>query len=201
MAIVVLVLWLATAGAGLTLLRTGGATRQARARDVMPEPALPEPALAEPALAEQLLAGPELADPVLADASPGDTAVARRVRTGAVPLRPDGRPPRGPHVRVATPTGEHPLLEFSHPALAVAGIACWMMFTFVHYRPMAWIAFGILVATVLLGAGWLLRNRQAARQGATVVWSFPPRLVLAHGLIAGLSIVLTVLTALTAGRA
>lgn len=162
MAILVLVLWFATAAAGLTLLRAGNAARRA----------------ATPAY------------------SPAETLV----RTGAVPLTAAGLPPPGPHVRVSTPDGEHPLLEFSHPTLAVIGIACWMMFTFVHYRPLAWIAFAILVVTVLIGLGWLTSSRRAARKQVSGAWSFPPRLVWVHGLVATCSLVLTVLTAVIASR-
>lgn len=170
MAIVVLVLWLVTAIAGVTLLRAGGAARRAAASVAPARQTVP------------------------ADSMAG-------TRTAAVPLTPDGRPPPGPHVRVTTPDGEHPLLEFSHPALAVTGIACWMMFTFVHYRPLAWIAFAILVATLLVGLGWLIRNRQAASKRATAAWSFPPRLIWLHGCVAASSLVLTVLTAVMASRA
>jgi hypothetical protein len=170
LAIVVLVLWLATAIAGVTLLRAGGAARRAIASAAPARQAVP------------------------ADAMAG-------TRLAAVPLTPDGRPPPGPHVRVPTPEGEHPLLEFSHPALAVTGIACWMMFAFVHYPPLAWIAFGILVVTLLLGLGWLIRNRQAARHSAGATWSFPPRLVWVHGLVAASSLALSVLTAILASRA
>jgi hypothetical protein len=169
LAIVVLVLWLATAVAGVTLLRAGGAARRAAA----------SAAPARQAVAADAMAGGRLA---------------------AVPLTPDGRPPPGPHVRVATPDGEHPLLEFSHPALAVIGIACWMMFAFVHYRPLAWISFAILVLTLLLGLGWLIRNRQAAGRQASATWSFPRRLIWAHGLVATSSLVLTVLTAVLASH-
>jgi len=169
LAIVVLVLWLATAFAGVTLLRAGGAARRATA----------SAAPARQAVAADAMAGTRLA---------------------AVPLTPDGRPPPGPHVRVITPAGEHPLLEFSHPALAVTGIACWMMFAFVHYRPLAWIAFAILVLTLLLGLGWLVRNRQDAGQQASARWAFPPRLIWVHGLVATSSLVLTVLTAILASR-
>ena len=161
-----LVLWLATASAGLTLLLAGGAARRAAAPQAVP-------------------------DDVLAGAL---------VRTGAVPLTAQGKPPPGPHVRVGTPAGEHPLLEFSHPALGVTGIACWMMFTFVHYRPLAWIAFAILVATLLGGLGWLSRTRRSGRRQESQVWAFPPRLVWVHGLVAACSIVLTVLTAVIASR-
>jgi hypothetical protein len=166
LAIVVLVLWLATAAAGLTLLRAGGTARRA---------AVPQ-------------------------AAPADSLAGALVRTGAVPLTPEGKPPPGPHVRVSTPDGEHPLLEFSHPALAVTGIGCWMMFTFVHYRPLAWIAFAILVATLLVGLGWLSRTRRSDLPQDSHAWSFPSRLVWVHGLVATCSIVLTVLTAVTASR-
>ena len=170
MAIVVLVLWLATAVAGITLLRAGGEARRSATS-------------AAPAI-----------QTVAADAMAG-------TRMAAVPLALDGRPPPGPHVRVTTPDGEHPLLEFSHPTLAVIGIACWMMFAFVHYRPLAWIAFAILVLTLLLGLGWFIRNRQAAGRQASGTWSFPPRLVWVHGIVAASSLVLTVLTAILASRA
>ena len=166
MAIVVLVLWLGTAAAGLTLLRAGGAARRAEAPRAVP----------------------------------ADSLAGALVRTGAVPLTAEGKPPPGPHVRVSTPPGEHPLLEFSHPALAVTGIACWMMFTFVHYRPLAWIAFAILVATLLVGLGWLSRTRRSGRRQEAQAWSFPSRLIWLHGLVAACSIVLTVLTAVTASR-
>ncbi len=167
MAILVLVLWLATAVAGLTLLRAGGAARRSAAAAARPEPATVAP-----------------------------------VRIGAPPLTAEGKPPPGPHVRVHTPPGQHPFLEFSHPTLAISGVACWAMFTFVHYRPLAWIAFAILVVTLLAGLSWLGLNRRATRQRASGAWTFPRHLVLTHGLVAGCSILLTVLTALTAaGRA
>jgi hypothetical protein len=182
LAIAVMVLWLGTAVAGLTLLKAGGAARRATT--------------SEPATTN-----------VLADSlavTPAGAPVAAR-RSTAVPLTPDGRPPPGPHIRVETPAGEHPLLEFSHPTLAVTGIACWMMYAFVHYRPLAWIAFAILAVTLVLGLGWFIRNRQeASRQAGPAAggtaWSFPPRLVWLHGCVAVCTLALTVLTALIASR-
>jgi hypothetical protein len=174
LAIAALVLWIATAAVGVTLLRSGS-TRRAAAADEVP--------------AEEVAA-----DPVPASAG-------ALVWIGAVPLTAEGKPPRGPHVRVATPPGEHPLLEFSHPALAIAGVACWFMYTFVHYRPFAWISFGILVAALIVGLGWFLRNREAERRRLAGGWSFPPRLIALHGLAAGLSTTLTVVTALVATHA
>ena len=122
------------------------------------------------------------------------------VRIGAVPLTPEGKPPPGPRSRVSTPAGEHPLLEFSHPALALTGIACWTMFVLVHYRPLAWIAFGALVVTLCIGLGWLASNNRAADHRASSAWAFPRRLVLTHGVFATCSIVLTVLTAVSASH-
>jgi len=170
LAIAALVLWLATAAAGLTLLRAGGARR--RAAD----------------------------DSRQASTVPAAAAVRSPARIGAIPMTPEGKPPRGPHARVTTPPGEHPLLEFGHPALAVAGVACWLMFVLVHYRPFAWIALAILVVTLTAGLSWLLLNRKAALRQVSSAWSFPPRLIALHGLAAAASIALTVLTALAASR-
>ena len=122
-------------------------------------------------------------------------------RVAAIPLTDEGKPPPVPRVKVATPPGEHPLLEFSHPALALTGLACWFMFVLVHYRPFAWISLGILVVTLGAGLSWLARNRQAARRHLSGAWTFPPGLIVLHGLAATVSITLTVLTALSAARA
>ncbi len=135
-----------------------------------------------------------------AQEAPAEAAIEVPVRIGAVPLTADGRPPPGPRVRVTSPPGEHPFLEFCHPALAMTGIACWIMFVLVHYQPFAWIAFAILVVTMAVGLSWLAVNRGAADHGATGAWAFPRRLVALHGVIVTLGIALTVLTAITASR-
>jgi hypothetical protein len=194
LAIVTLVLWVVTAAAGVSLLSTGGAARRAaRAR-----------AKAGAKVTAEATAEPEAGwrgDVAAPQRTLAETAHAIATAPPKAPPRTaDGKPPPVPRVRVRTPPGEHPLLEFSHPALAVTGLACWMMFVFVHYRPMAWIAFGILVAAICLGLTWLARNAQALREHASAAWGFPPKLVLIHGLAAAVSIALTVLTALTASR-
>jgi Flp pilus assembly protein TadB len=167
-AIFVLVLWIATASAGITLLRAGGAARRRAAQ------------------ARVIAADAPLAQPV-------------PVRIGAPPMTDEGKPPPVPHARVATPPGEHPLLEFSHPMLAVTGLAFWAMFTFVHYRPMAWIAVGVILVTICIGLGWLASSRKERRQ-RKVSWQFPPWLIALHGISATLTIVLAVLSALLASR-
>jgi hypothetical protein len=128
-------------------------------------------------------------------------------RIGAPPMTAEGKPPPVPRVRVTAPPGEHVLLEFCHPALALAGLACWFMFVLVHYRVLAWIALGILVVTIGAGLSWLAsstrqaRARQAGAAGqAGPRWSFPRRLAGVHGLAAALAVTLTVLTALSASH-
>lgn len=182
MAIVTLVLWVITAVAGLSLLRTGGEARR-------------------------LAASSERTS---------ELAASVPVRTGALPLTAEGKPPPVPRVRVTAPPGEHSLLEFSHPALALTGLACWFMFVLVGYQLLAWIAFGVLVVTIGAGLGWLARSTRQARQtragpaGTTAPagrtepasprWRFPARLIWLHGLTTAVSITLTVLTALSASR-
>ena len=176
MAIVVLVLWLATATVGLTMLRAGNSARRATAAQAATMlPGVLQPTGRQAATLQAASLPPEM-----------------RTRSAAVPLAADGSPPPAPHTRVATPPGEHPLLEFSHPALAISGLAAWSMYVYVHYQPLAWIAFGILVVTMAAGVGWLVRSRSDAQRKVSTAWAFPPRLVTLHGLAATLSIALTV---------
>jgi hypothetical protein len=166
LAIVILVLWIATAAAGLTLLRAGGAARRAREAAAAPAPA----------------------------------SAQQPVRIGAAALTAEGKAPPIVHARVTPAEGDHTLREFSHPALAIAGAATWTMYTFVHYRPMAWIALGILFAALLLGLGWMLDSRRAEQREDNPDWSFPPRLVWLHGSLAVGTLILAVLVTITASR-
>jgi hypothetical protein len=134
-------------------------------------------------------------------AEPAEPAPAP-VRIGAIPLTAEGKPPPGPRPKVTAPPGEHPFLEFCHPALGLVGMACWFMFTFIHYRPLAWIAFGVLVVTIGAGLSWLGAARRAARRHPDVPRrAFTPRLIAVHGLGATLTFVLVVVSALVASRA
>jgi hypothetical protein len=119
-------------------------------------------------------------------------------RIPAIPLTEDGRPPRVPPANVVAPPGEHPLLEFSHPALALAGLGFWFAFALVHYRTFAWISLGVLVVTVGAGLSWLARNRLAARRRTASARAFPSRLIVLHGVGAAAVFALTMLTALSA---
>ena len=96
--------------------------------------------------------------------------------------------------------GEHPLLEFSHPALGLLGLGCWFIYVGTRHAALAWVAFGILVVTILAGLGWLGRSALARRRGAgpATPSRFPSRLALLHGVVATATVALAVLTALSA---
>jgi hypothetical protein len=122
-------------------------------------------------------------------------------RSATGPVTDDGRPPPIPRTKVHSPPGQHPLLEFSHPALGAIGLACWFLFVGLHYRPLAWISFGVLVLTVAAGLSWLVSHARAAGQrGGEARAAFPLRPIMLHGLAATLTVVLVVLTALSASR-
>ncbi len=192
MAIVALVLYVITVAAGVSLLGTGGAARRREAEAEAAEAASKEAG----AGAETTLATAHATSP----AAEAVRAPGLQARLAAVPLTAEGKPPPGPKVKVVAPPGEHPLLEFSHPALAFTGLACWFMYVFVRYTPFAWISFGILMVAIAIGLTWMVHNLRAARRRLKGAWHFPPRLVLLHGTAAAVAIVLSVLTALSASH-
>ena len=131
-------------------------------------------------------------------AAPSPPAAAP-VRIGAAPLTAEGKAPPIVYARVTPAATDHTLLEFSHPALAITGIAFWMMFTLVHYRPMAWIALAVLLVTIGMGLTWLARSGRAQKTQAPGR-RFPARLAGLHGLAASLTILVGLLAALVASR-
>jgi len=178
-AIAALVVWLLTAAAGMTLLIRGSMARRAAA------------------------------------AAAARSAPARRAPAPVpVPLLGAGRGPGGempdiPRVKVHSTPGEHPLLEFSHPALALVGLGLWFIYVGTGHRPLAWVAFGVLVLTIGAGLSWLIRSARAARaargEPAGGAAGGPgrglsARLVLLHGLLATATFALVVLTALVASH-
>ena len=123
--------------------------------------------------------------------------------------------------------GLRALLEFAHPAFAIIGLGFWLGFTFVHYRPLGWIAFGLVTATIGLGLTWFAANTRAARRGLkrdrepqndrephnapephkapepqndASVPSFSTRLIALHGGAATVTVTLAALTAFVLGR-
>ncbi len=152
MAIAALVVWVLTAAAGLILLLAGSAAKRGAARPAAPAPAAPVTVPAHgPA---QPAPGPGQLGPVRPGPGPAAGPAAR----------PAGPPPI-PRVTVHAAPGEHPLLEFSHPVLGLIGMGVWFIFVGTHHAPLAWVSFGILVAAIAAGLGWLARNALAARRG------------------------------------
>jgi len=192
MAIVVLVLWLFTAGAGFYLLVTSNLARVRPAA----APAAAAPPGAEPATAS--VATPAAQATPVAQATPaGMPSPSKREQRRAVRNRFD--PPSLTAAKSAPIVpGLGALLEFAHPASAIIGLGFWLGFTFVHYRALAWIAFGLVALTVCLGLTWFTVNTRAAGHEAQTEEkpSFSPRLIVLHGTAATVTVALAALTAL-----
>ena len=71
-----------------------------------------------------------------------------------------------------------------------------------HYRPLGWIAFGLVTATVCLGLSWFAGQhpRRPAPAQDEPGPSFSTRLVALHGGAAAVTFTLAALTALVLGR-
>jgi hypothetical protein len=164
MAIAVLLLWALTASAGLRLLFTSGLGRAKSAE-------IPEPAQAAP-------------EPVTVPAGPPTKRDIRRAERARFDT------PELVASRTKSVGGLRDVVEFTHPACAIVGLAFWMGYALVHNRALAWIAFGLAAVTACAGLAWFLSNRKSTL--------FSPRLIAIHGSGAALTFVLAALTALTA---
>ena len=204
MAIVALVLWLFTAGAGFYLLVT---SNLGRARPAAAGPAA-ESATAAPAAVHAVSAAPaapSAATPAASATQPAPAAppVSKREMRRAARDRFD--PPSLTAAKNAPVVpGLRALLEFAHPASAIVGLGFWLGFTLVHDRALGWIAFGLVTVTVCLGLTWYAANARAARRkgspGGEPAPSFSTRLVILHGSAAAVTFVLAALAALVLSR-
>ncbi len=201
MAIVVLVLWLFTAGAGFYLLVT---SNLGRARPAATIPAA-EPATVPAESATVSAAAPakaSVAAPAAQTPATPAPASKREMRRAA---RDRFDPPSLTAAKSAPAVpGLRSLLEFAHPAFAIVGLGFWLGFTMVHDRALGWIAFGLVTATVCLGLTWYTANTRAARRaeppGSEPAPAFRTRLVLLHGSAATVTFALAALTALVLSR-
>jgi hypothetical protein len=181
MAVVVLVLWVFTAGAGFSVLITSNlkGDRVVSAAQLVPADARP---------AAQGPAAPVAPTAPAKDRFAPPSLVAAR----NAPVLP----------------GPRALLEFAHPALGIIGLAFWLGFALVHYRVLGWIGFGLAAATACAGLTWFAANVRAAHRRAPAdrapaapadstdpVPSFRGRLVALHGAGATLTFVLAALSA------
>jgi hypothetical protein len=213
MAIVVLVLWLFTAGAGFYLLFTSNLGR-ARPAPLQAPAAAPAPVPA-PAPATSAQSTPATQDALVTQAAPAPgsqptpVAASASVATSAGPAsrheRRAARDPFAPPSLVASRQAPivpdlRSVAEFAHPACAISGLGFWLGFTLVHARVLAWIAFGLIVLTACIGLAWFTANTRAARRHADArpAPSFTSRLILLHGGAAAVTLTLAALTALVA---
>ena len=197
MAIVVLVLWLFTAGAGFYLLVTSNLGRARPAAESAPA----EPAPAQSATVSAAATAPSAAS--VAQATAAAPAASKREMRRAARDRFD--PPSLTAAKNAPVVpGLRSLLEFAHPAFAIVGLGFWLGFTLVHNRALGWIAFGLVTATICLGLTWYTANTRAARSKNAPedqpAPSFSYRLVILHGSAAAVTFALAALTALVLSR-
>jgi hypothetical protein len=145
--IAAMLLWMITAGAGLYLLVAGRPGRPAGS------PVAADAAVTEAAEAEAMT-------PVTVPAS--RPAQAGIPQAAAEALAAGARVPPITHTRIATQPGQHPLLEFMHPALGIIGLGCWIAYVATKFGTFAWVSFGILLATIAAGLTWYTVNRRHA---------------------------------------
>jgi hypothetical protein len=193
MAVLVLVLWLFTAGAGFSTLLSSNLGRSRPAAEV-PLPSDRAPATAA-APATATAAAPGTAAAFAATAAPGaltpeELKQARRERFDPASLVAARQAPVVPGARA--------LLEFAHPAFGIIGLAFWLGFSLVHNRLLGWIAFGLVAVTACAGLAWFTANLRAARRhdpdSGEPAPSFRPRMVAVHGGAAALTFILAALT-------
>jgi len=219
MAIVVLVLWLFTAGAGFYLLVTSnlGRARPAPSPPAASAPAAHAPATSAPA-PHAPAAAPSAAEPATASIGTTTAPAAPAAQAVAAPAAASASPPSKREMRRAArdrfdpPSltaaknapvvpGLRSLLEFAHPASAIVGLGFWLAFTFVHDRALGWIGFGLVTVTVCLGLTWYTVNTRAARRTSSEPGpSFSTRAVILHGGAASVTLVLAALAALVLSR-
>ena len=124
---------------------------------------------------------------------------AGRPAPGGSPAASGSPAPGGPAAARGSAPGESALLEFSHPALALTGLAIWIFFVVTSARVFAWAAFGVVVAAILAGLTWAVRGwRQARSASAGGETGVPVRLLLIHGFAAACTVTLVVIAAVTA---
>jgi hypothetical protein len=201
MAIVVLVLWMFTAGAGVYVLVTSnlGRARPAVNPDLAPQMASAVAPSASTAAADSAVAaGPSAAG--LSAAAPAKSArAARREERRAVRDRWD--PPSLAKSKSEPMMPQfRSLVEFTHPACGITGLAFWLGFTLVHSRPLGWIAFGLVAFTACVGLAWFTANVRASRRRdpAEPAPSFNGRVIALHGAAAAVTLSLAALTVLIA---
>ena len=179
-----MLLWIFTAAAGVSLL---AARRPARgSRDSAPAPAKAPAEAGAPAPAEAH--------------APASVPAAAGVPPAAAAAYPEGAKIPITRTRVTTRPGEHPLLEFMHPALGIVGLGGWIAFVITRFRVFAWVALGVAVVTIAAGVISYVVNARARKAGGRHRARRARRL-LVHGSGAAVTFVLAIVTTLIAHHA
>ena len=223
MAIVVLVLWLFTAGAGFYLLVTSNLGRALPAHDAPAGAATsggppaasggPPAASSRPPAASSEPPAPATQGALVTQVAPASVSppagAAPSASAAALAVPASRRERRAARDRFAPPSlvasRKAPIVpdlrllpEFAHPAGAITGLGFWLGFTLVHDRVLGWIAFGLIAATACIGLAWFTANTRAARRRGAGAPFFTSRLILLHGAAAAVPLTLAALTALVA---
>ncbi|MGJ6963054.1 hypothetical protein ACSDR0_14195 [Streptosporangium sp. G11] len=90
------------------------------------------------------------------------------------------------------------LLIFAHPILAVSALACWIVYVSTLDPLFAWLSFGVLSASALLGFTMFTRWLGGGRHARGAEQRFPMVAVLLHGAVGVATFVLVLLTAAVA---
>ncbi|WP_239513704.1 hypothetical protein [Streptosporangium sp. 'caverna'] len=93
------------------------------------------------------------------------------------------------------------LLIFAHPVLAVSALLCWVAYVLTSERVLAWLSFGVLATSALLGFTMFTRWLGGGRHARGAEQRFPMIAVLLHGAAGLTTFVLVLLTAAVASGA
>jgi len=155
MAVAALLLWLCTAAAGAYLLMTAAHA----SGDTGPDAGTGHDTGTGPA--EAGAAAEQVPVPASASATqPGEPSEP------AKPVRARDRfdPPSLQRAKSEPVPGLKALAEFTHPALAMTGFACWLGYVVTRDRLMAEIGLGLLLGAIAAGVSWFIANTRAARR-------------------------------------
>ncbi|WP_433240525.1 hypothetical protein ACQPYK_34630 [Streptosporangium sp. CA-135522] len=87
------------------------------------------------------------------------------------------------------------VLVFAHPSLAISALACWTLYVLTSEPALAWLSFGVLAASALLGFTMFTRWLGGGRHARGAEQRFPVLAVLLHGVAGVTTFVLVLLTA------
>jgi hypothetical protein len=89
--------------------------------------------------------------------------------------------------------GGRALAEFAHPALAIIGLAFWILYVLSRDRVFAAIGLGIVLGAICAGLSWFTVNHRDVRKGQRGALALSPRLLILHGTGAALTLLFAAL--------